>query len=376
MLGHPFNRDRISPIYKAGAVNLNGHMNASDISARLQRLDAASDSILGARIAPYYDPPTGAHGNSFRTLEIAEFAFRNRDFTNAEMQESQRTPAAFSDNVGIAVMTTLNLLGNYDEDMDDSEMREAIMLKLQFIGVVVADNRVNNESHVTLMSGGLMTVQYNGTKPGNAGDWLILEAPSRIDLANKKGGKDTAEEQEGGRVTLRLGPYDSKIHSHTPKYVYAALKMMEEDLLRAKRTYLHSYLVMCAAMYASMCKIVAAGIVGLVSVGVLGDGPRGTAAEAVSALCGTTVNGTPLPNNHKEIRYLVRDAIFANYIRQRGSRAINPDTVPVQAMEGVGLYMHAAADLVRVVLERVVCKALTAYSEKLDLDVTFIQPAR
>jgi len=370
MLGAPFNRDRINPIYKAGAVNFNAQMNASDVDARLKRLEVSAESIHGSRFNPYYDAPHGPHANSFRTLEVAEFAFRNRDFTNLEMQQNMHTPAAFDQNVGMAVMSTLNLLGDHDETISDEEMREAIMQRLQFVGIVVADNRGNNESHITLQAGGLMTVSYNGTKSGNAGDWLILEAPSRADIVNRQGGKDTAEEQDGGRVTLRLAPYDSRIHSHTPTYIYQALLLMQNDMGKARKRYLHSYLMQCRALYMSLCKIVAAGLIGLANANMLN---AVNMDSIVSALCGTTVGKTPPPANQQTIRYAVRDAVFAAYRREKtGNGGVG---VAAQAQEGIGLYMVSVADHVRTVLERVPCRALTAYTPKNDLDISFIQPA-
>lgn len=385
MLTPPWNKNRINPIYKAGAVNLNAKVNAADISARLQRLELASDSIHGARFAPYYPPPSGAYGASFRWAEVAEVAFRHRDYTVNEMDEATKLgPSAFSSNISFGVMTTLNLLGDYDESMDDTEMREALMQKLQVMGVVIADNRENNESHLTLVSGGLMTMVHNGTRDISPGDWLIVTAPSREDLVNRKGGKDTAEEQDGGRVTLRLEPYNAVIHTHTPKYVYAALVAWENNQVQAKRTYLHSYLTLCLALHASTMKIVAAGLLALRDQAAIADGP-GSAQKSgvsginstISALVGKPVGGAPVPPRARELRSAVRDAIFAAY--QRDRRLGKPGGIvglDANAMEGIGLYMRAAADHVRIVLERVIGRALTAATPSNDVDISFIQPAR
>jgi hypothetical protein len=373
MLTAPFNRDRISPIYKAGGVNFNAKVNAYDIEARLSRLQAPIDSMHDGRPLPYYGPPSGPHANSFKVMKMSEFVFRNRAFTNLEMANPQNVTPSFNSDIGINVCSTLNLLGDYDESLSDEDMRESIMQQLQVFGVVVADNEKNNDSAVTLMAGGEETLRYNGVAQGNAGDWLILYCPPRSEIANKVGGTDDADEYDGGRVTLRLAPYDSRIHSHTPKYIYTALKEMEKSLDGAKKRYLESYLVMCTALYASICKIVAAGLYALLSENYVAGA---NVAQAISNLTNANVGNTRPDGRAQALRRAVRDAVFAGYIRQVTLGAKNNHNVDVRAMEGIGLYMVATADHVRTVLERVICRALTPYSPKLDVDVSFIQPSR
>jgi hypothetical protein len=364
----PFNKGRINPIYKAGAVNVNAKLSEHDMAARMRRVVKATHPGVPQ---PYFAPPIGVYSRSFATCEIGEFAFRNRDYTDQEMDKSNsNAPAAFDSNISVAVMTTLNLLGEAvapgQKTYSDADAREAIAVKLQIFGVVVADNRDNNESNLTLMVDGVFTAVNNGSHAIPPG-WVIATVPSASDVDKRQGGRDVIEEKEGGRVTLRLEPYDASIHKHTPQRAYACWKLWSSDMERAKEMYLHSYILLSMHLMSSVLGIAAITISALKKANFINTDDA-EIAKILSALTPTNRGGSNIQNK-------IIDAVFVAYGDARHTLG-QVDAATKQRAGAIGEYMYSVGEHVRVVLERVVGRALTGAIPGDDMDIILMQPSR
>lgn len=367
----PYNKGRINPIYKAGAVNVNAKLSEHDVVARTRRMLNASQNN-GPQ--PYFDSPIGVYHRSFAHCESGELAFRNRDHTAQEMDKSNsNAPAAFDSNIAVAVMTTLNLLGDRvapnQSTYSDADAREAIAAKLQIIGVVIADNRDNNESNLTLMTDGVITLVNNGKYACPPG-WVIAKVPKVSDVNARKGGRDNvAEDQEGGRVTLQLEPYDAAIHKHTPQRVYACWNLWSSDAEKAKDLYLESYIRLTIHLMSSILGIVANGVKVLIESGLLAATDRGVSND--------NVMGWLAPSNRggSAVHKAIFDAVFVAYGDNRHILGQADDFAKRRA-GAIGEYMYAIGEHVRIVLERVVGRALTGAIPGDDMDVILMQPSR
>jgi hypothetical protein len=366
----PFNRGRINPIYKAGGVNVNARLSEHDMAARAQRL-VAQNSPNGPVSQPYFPAPLGIYGRSYAVCEMGEIAFRNRDYTDKEMRAvSDSVPGAFSSNVSMGAATTLNLLGDKvmpgNAGYTDADAREAIASKLQILGVVIADNRDNNESNLTLMSDGVITLTNNGRHAIPPG-WVIATVPS-ID-SFREGTRGYADEIEGGRVTLQLEPYDASLHKHTPSRVYACWQMLaREGVDRAKEVYLYSFIMLSMHLVTSILGIVATALA------VLAD-KKAIEIRDAGLINGLTVD-SGMRNGNSTARAVI-DQVFLAYGPQRhklGGAAV--DNAARARASAIGEYMYAVAEHVRVVLERVVGRALVGSVPKNDFDCHLMNPSR
>lgn len=365
----PFNRGRVNPIYKAGGVNVNARLGEHDMAARAMRLlQTASGS--GATAQPYFDAPQGIYGRSYAVAEMGEIAFRNRDYTDREMHAvSDSVPGAFSSNVSMEVSTTLNLLGDKVQpgqtSFTDADAREAIANKLQIIGIVIADNRDNNESNLTLMSDGVITLANSGRHAIPPG-WIIANVPSVHTF--REGTRGSPDEVEGGRVTLQTEPYDPSIHKHTPSRVYACWQMFSNDAERAKEIYLQSYISLSLHLVASVLSIALTAISFLAvkqAIMIKND-------SLYSAL---TIDKAARDKN-SVARGLV-DEVFLAYGNNRHTLASKAqDSTALARASAIGQYMYAVGEHVRIVLERVIGRALVGAIPKNDMDVHLMNPSR
>jgi hypothetical protein len=329
---------------------------------------------------------------SYKVIEPYEVVFRNRDFTLQEMaSHTGDRPAAFSENISVDVMATLNLLGESGRTVkgakvDDEVLREEIMQKLQIVGFSKTGNRDNNESHVTIIIGGVVTVEWNGTQTGEPGDWAIVTAPSNTAVphdATGRGGKDYAEEQVGGRVTLRLEPYRADIHMLTPQHVYACLSAWRADKRGTRQTYLQSYIDASLALQQSILRIVVAGASALVNTGLLAPAADALARAMPQALAAATplqqlqhllAGGAKENLGASQFQREIIDEVFAAYVDGR-KQQIWRDRSRNNAASGIGQYMLATAHHVRIVLERVVGRLLHGVKPNTDVDLALLNPS-
>ena len=366
----PFNRGRINPIYKAGGVNVNARLSEHDMAARAQRL-VSQNSTHGPVSQPYFPAPVGIYGRSYAVCEMAEIAFRNRDYTDHEMRAvSDSVPGAFSSNVSMGAATSLNLLGDKvmpgNHGYSDADAREAIAGKLQILGIVIADNRDNNESHLTLMSDGIITLQNNGCHAIPPG-WVIATVPSVNHF--REGTRGYADEIDGGRVTLQTEPYDATVHKHTPSRVYACWQLFtREGGERAKEVYLHSYIMLSMHLMSSILGIVATALSVLVANKVI-------TVNSATLLRDLNVD-TGLRNGGSLARSIIDEVFLAYGPNRHKLGGASVDKEMRARASAIGEYMYALAEHVRIVLERVIGRALVGSVPKNDFDIHLMNPSR
>jgi hypothetical protein len=390
----PFNTRRTNPIFEAGQVLITGRLSAAAVMDRDARLKR--HAVKGTS-QPYFGAPTGTYVESYRVIESYEIVFRNRRFAAQEMAAHHGgRPAAFSEEVSVDVMSTLNLLGDANRvvkgvKVPDAVLREEIAQQLQIVGISKTSNRDNNESHVTIIVGGVLTKEHDGTRAFEPGDWAIATVASREQVprdASGFGGKDYAEEQDGGRVTLRLEPYNHSIHMLTPQHVYACLEIWHLDQTHhtARETYLQSYLDASLALQQSILRIATASAVALVNARVLQPAANFDEVAGVhpslrdpSVSFGMKIAHV-LAGDIKEnlggkgLQREVMREVFAAYIEDK-QREIWRDRNANNAASGIGEYMIACAYHVRVVLERVLGRVLHGAPPKTDIDLAMFNPS-
>lgn len=401
---YPYNKRRINQVYKSGQVNINGRLSRHDMAARYDRMERGSALSSGESL-PYFGPPTGLFARSFNIIDEGEIVFRNRNYTVEEMARDGSVPPGFDDSIAVDVASTLNLLGQKSRtvagvNVEDSELREEIAHSLQILGFALTENRKNNESNVTIMIGGIHTTEHNGTKPIECGAWVMGEVPSNGDVPHDRfglGGKDYPDETQGGRVTLRLAPYDKTIHKLTPQRIFNCLQAVWDSRAGASKafeTYLHSYIESAIAMQHSLLRIVAAGCRALIDTDMLVAGdklksatdplepsgfntdPKRSAKERIGALLMAQSGKRGVERGNVTLHQrAVLESVFLAYTTN-GIKTLKTEKFAPDAAGGIGLYMVCAAEHVRIVLERVIGRALHGAAPGTDVDIAMTQPSR
>jgi len=214
--------------------------------------------------------------------------------------------------------------------------------------------------------------------------------PKRADVDAHVGGKDYVEEMDGGRVTLRLMPYDKTIHKLTPQRMFNCLRGLwdRQMAVETRESYLHSYLQSAVALQHGILRIVLSGAYALIDTKMLAGGaelvnatkilkipPATSPAEKAKQRKRAVVSSRLDKAEVNGIQRAIMERVFQAYIASK-QQELWKDRYANDAASGIGVYMVSCAKHVRIVLERVVGRALRGAAPGTDLDLSMCQPSR